>query len=139
VWEGTPFFWNDGSYCQTLTVEEAGSYWVNVFDGWCYNADTINIEPVQCDMLIPIVITPNGDESNKYFYAHTSEDIYDFSLVLFSRWGERIWETENKDDKWDGTRNGNPAADGTYYWITKYKCLGSPEEIIRRGSLTVLR
>jgi len=133
------YLWNDGSYYQTLTVNEAGNYWVNVFDGMCYNTDTINIEPVDCEMLVPIVITPNWDGDNDYFFANTSEDIYDFSLIVFSRWGEKIWETENKNDKWDGTKNGKPAADGTYYWITKYKCLGSPQKFIRRGSVTVLR
>ncbi len=133
------YFWNDGSSYQTLTVNDAGNYWVSVFDGLCYNTDSINIKPVQCDMLIPIVITPNWDGDNDYFFADTSEDIYNFSLVVFSRWGEKIWETEVKDDKWDGTKNGRPAADGTYYWITKYKCIGSPEEFVRRGSVTLLR
>jgi len=133
------YLWNDDSYYQTLTIDEAGNYWVNVFDGMCYNTDTINIEPVDCEMLVPIVITPNWDGDNDYFFANTSEDIYDFSLIVFSRWGEKIWETEVKDDKWDGTKNGKPAADGTYYWITKYKCLGSPQKFIRRGSVTVLR
>ena len=133
------YLWNDGSSYQTLTVNDAGNYWVSVFDGLCYNTDSINIEPIQCDMLIPIVITPNWDGDNDYFFANTSEDIYEFSLVVFSRWGEKIWETEIKDDKWDGTKNGKPASDGTYYWITKYKCLGSPQKFIRRGSVTVLR
>jgi len=133
------YLWNDGSIYQTLTVSDSGSYWVNVFDGQCYNTDTIKIEPINCDMFIPIVFTPNGDIYNNYFYADASDDIIDFELVVYNRWGEKVWVTNNLNDKWDGIRNGRPAAEGTYFWITKYKCLGSPREFKMKGSVTLLR
>jgi len=133
------YLWNDGSTGQTLMVSDSGYYWVNVFDGSCKNSDTIFIEPVKCDMFIPIVFTPNNDGFNDYFFAVVSDDISDFSLMVFNRWGEKIWETDDLYDKWDGKRNGRPAAEGTYYWITKYKCLGSPQEFEKRGSVTLLR
>lgn len=131
--------WPDGSGLQTYLVNEAGTYWVNVFDGICYNSDTIRIEPVDCDLFIPIAITPNGDLFNEYFYAQASEDIYDFHLSVFTRWGEMIWETFEKEGKWDGTHNGQNAAEGSYFWIAAYKCIGAPQEFLKKGSVTLLR
>lgn len=133
------YFWNDGSTYQTLTISDSGSYWVNVFNGQCYNSDTINIEPINCDLYVPIVFTPNGDNYNNCFFADASKDIFDFELIVFNRWGEKVWEADNKTDKWDGKRNGRPAAEGTYFWITKYKCLGTPEKFEMKGSVTLLR
>jgi gliding motility-associated-like protein len=133
------YLWPDGSALQTFQVNEAGTYWVNVFDGICYNSDTIIIEPVNCDLFIPIVFTPNGDQYNESFYARASEDIYDFHLSVFSRWGELIWETFDKEGKWNGTHNGRSAAEGTFFWILKYKCLGAPQDFMKNGSVTLLR
>jgi gliding motility-associated-like protein len=133
------YLWPDGSALQIYQVNEAGTYWVNVFDGICYNSDTILIEPVNCDLFIPIVFTPNGDQYNEYFYAQASEDIYDLHLSVFTRWGEMIWETFEKEGKWDGVSNGRSAAEGTFFWILNYKCLGTPEEFEKKGSVTLLR
>ncbi|MCD4731336.1 MAG: gliding motility-associated C-terminal domain-containing protein, partial [Bacteroidales bacterium] len=88
---------------------------------------------------IPIVFTPNWDGSNDYFYAETSKDITDFQLIVFNRWGEKIWETQNKDGKWDGLRGATKADDGTYFWVLQYKCLASPVQFEKKGSVTLLR
>jgi gliding motility-associated-like protein len=133
------YLWQDGSVLQSYLVNEAGNYWVNVFDGICYNSDTILIEPVNCDLFIPIVFTPNGDLFNEYFYAQASEDIYDFHLSVFTRWGELIWETFEKEDQWNGTYKGQNADEGTYFWIAEYKCIGAPQEFLKKGSVTLLR
>ncbi|MCD4665668.1 MAG: gliding motility-associated C-terminal domain-containing protein [Bacteroidales bacterium] len=133
------FLWNDSTTAQTLLVSDTGSYWVMVSDGTCFNSDTINIEKIKCDLFVPIIFTPNRDGFNDYFFAVASNDITDFELVVFNRWGEKIWETNNLNDKWDGKRNGMLGAEGTYFWITKYKCFGSPQEFIKKGSVTLLR
>jgi len=133
------YLWSDGSEMQAITIDEGGSYWVDVFDGQCYNTDSIYIEPIECDMFIPIVFTPNWDGTNDYFYTESSKDIIDFDLQIYNRWGENIWDTQNKDDKWDGLRDGRKAAEGTYFWVLNYKCVGSPHEFEKKGSVTLLR
>jgi len=133
------YVWSDGSDMQTLNISEGGSYWVNVFDGVCYNADTIYIEPIECELFIPIVFTPNGDGYNDYFYAEASKDIIDFDLAVFNRWGEQIWETQDKYGKWDGQNGASKADEGTYFWVLRYACLASPTRFEKKGSVTMLR
>ncbi len=133
------YLWSNGSEQQILTIDSDGIYWVNVFDGKCYNSDTIVIEPVNCDLFIPNVFTPNGDGANDYFQTIVSKDIYDFQLLVFNRWGETIWETNYKYDFWDGTRKGFPAAEGTYFWLVNYKCSGALQLFERKGTVYLLR
>ena len=40
---GATYLWNDGSTLPTLTVDEAGTYWVTVTDGACIDGDTVNV------------------------------------------------------------------------------------------------
>lgn len=133
------YLWSEGSEMQTITISEGGSYWVNVFDGLCNNTDTIFIEPIECDLFIPIVFTPNWDGSNDYFFAEASKDIIDFNLTVFNRWGEQMWETQDKDAKWDGQRGTTHADEGTYFWVLRYKCIASPIQFEKKGSVTLLR
>ncbi|MCB2221773.1 MAG: gliding motility-associated C-terminal domain-containing protein [Bacteroidetes bacterium] len=133
------YFWSDGSEQPWITVEQAGAYWVEVSDGKCFNADTIVIEPIDCELFVPIVFSPNSDQHNDTFYADVSDDIYDFNLTVFNRWGEKVWETSDKTGQWDGNRNGHPSASSVYYWMVTFKCYGSPKTFERRGSVTLLR
>ncbi|MEZ5196493.1 MAG: gliding motility-associated C-terminal domain-containing protein [Bacteroidales bacterium] len=133
------YFWNTESSQQTIVVKEKGTYWVEVFDGLCYNRDSIYIEHVDCDVFIPIVFTPNGDHFNDYFYASGFNDISEFNMTVFNRWGETIWEADRISLRWDGTRNGKEADTGTYFWVAQYKCTASDQDFIKKGSVTLMR
>ena len=133
------YLWSDGTEWQTLLVNDTGTYWVNVYNGQCYNSDTIIIEPIECDMFIPVVFTPNNDGANDYFWASTAEGIYDFELKIFNRWGEKVWETSDRNEKWNGKRNGTPSASGTYFWILHYSCVNSTGLFEKKGTVTLLR
>ena len=133
------YLWHDGSGYQTITVSDSGNYWVRVSDGFCFNSDTINIEEVNCDLFIPIVFTPNWDNYNDYFYAVASNDIIEFNLIVFNRWGEKMWETTDINGKWNGKKNNSDSPTGTYFWITQYRCLLSNKTYMLKGSVTLLR
>ncbi len=133
------YLWNTGSEYQTITVSDSGSYWVRVSDGVCFNSDTINIEKVKCDLFVPIVFTPNWDNYNDYFYAVASDDITEFELIVYNRWGETMWETTDLNGKWDGKKKNRDCDTGTYFWVAKYKCLLSNKTFTLRGSVTLLR
>jgi gliding motility-associated-like protein len=133
------YLWNDNTTFQTLSVNQNGVFWVTVFDGYCYNIDTIRIESIDCELYIPIVFTPNMDGYNDLFFTETSEDIQNFRLDIFNKWGEEIWKTDEKNKYWDGKHNGNDAATGVYFWIARYNCANNPSEIIKKGSVTLLR
>jgi gliding motility-associated-like protein len=86
------------------------------------------------------VITPNGDGSNDYFKPDQKcwQGINQHKMMVFNRWGEKIWESNDFEAGWDGKRNGRYVSDGTYYWILDVYY--GPENLKQtlKGSLTVL-
>ncbi|MFI5150350.1 MAG: gliding motility-associated C-terminal domain-containing protein, partial [Bacteroidia bacterium] len=69
----------------------------------------------------PDVFTPNGDGSNDLF-LFPSMGITEFDVIIYDRWGVQLSELRSPDDGWDGrTIAGEPASNGTYYYILKAK------------------
>ena len=60
------------------------------------------------------------------------------SLIVYNRWGNKIYEGSGANARWDGTIDGKPAPADAYLWILVAECQGErgqPE----KGSVTVLR
>ncbi|MBX2958916.1 MAG: gliding motility-associated C-terminal domain-containing protein [Flavobacteriales bacterium] len=88
-------------------------------------------------LYIPNAFTPNGDGDNDIFYAH-GINIKEFEMMIFDRWGEKLFTSDDLDKGWDGSYNGNLAQTETYVWKIIYKdVLNNREELI--GTVTLLR
>jgi large repetitive protein len=77
------------------------------------------------DLFVPEVITPNGDGKNDFFIIKGTQG-KSVSLVVFNRWGNKVYENGQYDNTWDGTPNaGGIIGDGklpqgTYYFIVEF-------------------
>lgn len=141
---GVSYLWSpaEGLSCSTclnpmVVSTESVSYTLTVTseDG-CKNSTyiTINFDGV---LYVPNAFTPNGDGENDIFYAF-GKDIVEFEMMIFDRWGEKLFTSDNLDKGWDGNYKGNPAQTETYVWKIKYKdVLNNPGELI--GTVTLLR
>jgi gliding motility-associated-like protein len=77
----------------------------------------------------PNVFTPNGDvdDVNEEFFL-TTENLSEFRLIIFNRWGNVIFDVtsndpDNDNPSWDGkTPDGNELEDGVYFY--KYEGVG---------------
>ena len=88
----------------------------------------------------PNSFTPDNDEFNQTWGILTQGiDPNDFSLYLFNRWGELIWESHDPDANWDGSYAGNIAPSGTYTWKALVKSTLNDEKREFIGHLNVLR
>ena len=72
---------------------------------------------------MPNAFTPDDDEFNQTFMpVFTSGfDPQDFTLLIFDRWGELIFESHNHDVGWDGKFQGKLVQDGVYVWKIEFK------------------
>jgi gliding motility-associated-like protein len=60
--------------------------------------------------------------------------------MIFNRWGELIYETENPAAGWDGTYKGVLVQQDVYDWKAKYKTHCTNEKTIQKsGHVTVVR
>lgn len=95
-----------------------GSYTVLVVDSnGC--TDTLEVELVSEDeIFLPSVFNPGSNvKSNAYF---TVKGMVDPSVVIFNRWGKKIYENSSYQNDW----NGENYKDGTYYYIVTDKADG---------------
>jgi len=112
-------------------------------------SDTICITPQQfydecLNFELPNVFTPNDDGFNDVFKAmpHSLGHLnMFFTIRIFNRWGNQVFEYNNMNFEWDGNQpNGQPAPTGTYFWVVQ---LGVPGGEIPAsqlsGSVTLLR
>ncbi|MEM1000053.1 MAG: Ig-like domain-containing protein [Bacteroidota bacterium] len=61
--------------------------------------------------------SPNNDGANDFLIIDGLAAFPNHRLTIFSRWGTTVYEATNYNNDWNGTRNGNPVPDGTYYWV----------------------
>ncbi|MCF8367942.1 MAG: gliding motility-associated C-terminal domain-containing protein [Bacteroidales bacterium] len=143
----------------THTYKKAKQYTVvlnyTTFLG-CNSKDTIVVVVKPIDLSVPMAITPNGDNSNDKFVIFESsssggggsggstafkavgDDVIDLNeyflsntLIIFNRWGEKVYEKENYENDWDG----GGLQDGTYFYI--FRTIGEFETRDYKGSFMI--
>jgi gliding motility-associated-like protein len=88
----------------------------------------------------PNTFTPDGDEHNQDWGIYIEGiDPYDFTLLIFNRWGEVIWESHDPKGRWDGTYNGTVLKEGIYIWKIETKDLLNDGKYEFKGFINIIR
>lgn len=89
-------------------------------------------------MYVPNAFSPNGDGINDIFYP-VGFAVTEFDMMIFNRWGELIFHTDNIGIGWNGTANGvEPAQIDTYVYKIAYS--GYEEKNLETiGHVTIVR
>ncbi len=109
---------DNATHVSNLSLDKNCFLWT-LTNGVCpSSSDTVNI--IVHDLTIPTLITPNKDGKNEYFIIRGIETLGKTELVIFNRWGSRVYMNSNYDNNWDGKDdNENPLPDDTYFFILK--------------------
>lgn len=80
---------------------------------------TIEVNP-EIRIFIPNAFSPDnkGVAKNNFFKPIVS-DVNDYSIQVFSRWGELMWETQELEESWDGTKAGVACKSDVYLYVVK--------------------
>lgn len=105
-----------------------------------YESSSNTIEFNQSPQLyIPNAFTPNQDGINDIWDIR---DIFidEFHLSIYDKWGQVVFETRDKSQKWNGNfqRTDVAAPSDVYIYQLTYKGLRSPEFKLK-GTITLLR
>ncbi len=71
-------------------------------------------------IFIPNAFTPDANGRNEVFKPECSGG-KDYKLTIFNRWGEKVFETNNVSQGWDGTYASKIAPDGVYVYHVEFK------------------
>jgi gliding motility-associated-like protein len=145
---GLSYYWypNNSSIacitCSNTTVQPTVStnyIVVGSNSQYCQAQDTVKIiVDVNCgDFFIPNVFSPNDDGLNDFINVH-GRCITTYNLQIFSRWGEKVFETSNLENSWDGTYKGKKMDTGVFV----YKADGvsiDGKSFKFKGNITLIR
>ena len=108
---------------EEYNLEEIVTVEVQIENSCGISSDLINIELIDCEayVYIPNSFTPDGDEYNNTFLPIlTGENITDYEILIFNRWGEVVFQSRDINQGWDGTYNGKLVENGIYSWSLVY-------------------
>ena len=107
----------------------------------CKNNDSIFIDLIKdCkaeNVFIPNAFSPNNDGYNDVFKVRSST-LLSGTLLIYDRWGNKVFESDDLSKGWNGTYKGQPAQVEVYGYYFEGKCLNE-ESIILKGNVTLLR
>lgn len=85
---------------------------------------------------IPTAFTPNNDGLNDTFKVKAF-NLSKFNMIIFNRWGEKVFSTNSTKEGWDGYYKGNACDIGTYIVIIQYE--GNTPNHLYKGTITLIK
>jgi gliding motility-associated-like protein len=135
------FLWSNGETTDSITVAPKANteYCVTANLNGCKDSACAMIYlDIECgDIFVPSAFSPNGDQSNDLLCLRGNcvESMY---FSIYDRWGNRIFESYNQEQCWDGTYKGKPCNSGVYVFRVEVTAI-SKEFYSAQGNITLVR
>ncbi|MCB9034787.1 MAG: gliding motility-associated C-terminal domain-containing protein [Chitinophagales bacterium] len=133
--------WSTGETSNSININEIGAYFVIATDNNnCVATDTVLFTSncLECEYFLPNAFTPNKDGHNDNFgVVNQCVEANNFLLQIFDRWGELIFETNDANEKWNGTYKNEIMHVDSYLWILSYTIY--EHKVLKKGIVNLLR
>jgi gliding motility-associated-like protein len=104
----------------------------------CIATDDVVINVVPYCVKPMEAFTPNGDGINDLWLITNGNCLVSAKAQVFNRYGAKVFESNDYKNTWNGTYEGKPLPDGTYYYVISYKLVNG-RLVYLKGNLTILR
>ncbi len=136
---GWQLSWQNGTSTPVFTVTQPGTYQLTATNQCGATTDELKVLPGLCQVYVPNAFTPNGDGLNDFFKASGTEKINVYNLKVFNRYGQILFETNDKHRGWDDKFKGQASPGGAFIYMIQYKTIDSDEFINLKGTLLLVR
>jgi gliding motility-associated-like protein len=139
------YLWQDGSTGQNYTATNIGTYLVTVTDSHgCIGSDSVQLKNCDSTLFVPSAFSPNGDGVNDVFRVVSSADnITRFSLQIYDRWVELVFESTDINEGWNGQIKNRLAPADSYVWAITYQQTSvsnaNASRMHKRGTVVLIR
>lgn len=135
------YLWSNNSASSSITVNQPGNYSLQVTDyNGCTAKETVMVAFKQCmeGFYIPNAFTPNNDGKNDVFKPMLFGNVTSYRLIIYNRFGQKVFETTEVSKGWDGALNKSQQQADVFVWICSYQLAGSAPET-KKGSVMLMR
>ncbi len=123
-----------------VTKDSTVSYFVTVTSpSGCIQSEAVMFAIIPPNIQLPTAFTPNGDGSNDSFGLVMVEGVATVEkMEIYSRWGQKVFTSNELNARWNGTIDGNEAPSDVYAYVIFYRG-GDGALSVAKGELTLLR
>jgi len=117
--------WSIGFEGTEFEFSESEEFTVSAINECLTETIETEVEAIICDCTVftPLAFTPDNDGLNEIFLPILRCEPFEYELLIFNRWGEVIFKSNNVTEGWPGNaNNGNHfVSPGTYQYKLSYK------------------
>ncbi len=119
-----------GSTTYTLRVQNAQG---------CFAEDAMVVTVIPYCIKVKNAFSPNGDGINDKWQVYDDYAcLKNVTVHLFNRYGNKVYESRDYRNSWDGTYKGKPIPDGTYYAVIDFTLINGRQYTVK-SDVTIIR
>lgn len=91
------------------------------------------------NFFLPNAFSPNNDGHNDLFTLKGwKNNVKEFNIIIYDRWGEKVFESNDPEMGWDGTYKGKLTDPAVFVYSINATSI-SGDKIIRKGTISLIR
>lgn len=98
----------------------------------------VNVSGDCGEVFVPNAFSPNNDGSNDVLCVYGKQCIAEMELMIYSRWGELVFESRDPDACWDGTYKGESLNTGVFVFYLRGTMLNG-DPLMLEGNISLMR
>ncbi len=143
VLPGVTYNWR-GLNDSVINISNSGNYFITASDSLgCKNNYRVHVSSQACslcDVHLPSAFTPNGDGLNDVFKGRSICPVAEYHLIIYNRWGEKIFESTDINEGWNGKIGGKIAETGAFVYYLRFKNSSNENEYKTiKGTVLLIR
>ena len=136
------YVWSTGFITPTFTIYPTTDTIIDLMvvnNHGCIDHDSVMIYVLQCrPPMVPNAFTPNGDGLDDVFKIVNPEDFATLkNFMIFNRWGEKVYDSNDKTKGWDGRFRSVDQEMGAYIFVITITC--NANQVVRKGNVILIR
>ena len=105
--------------------------------GGCAFTANVFVNVEQSQVQVPDFFSPDNDGRNDRFRLFYNGSITDYTMIVYDRWGQKVFTSSDPQEGWDGTKDGTPQPADVYLYLAKFRQDGV--ELQEDGEVTLVR
>lgn len=137
----TTYYWNTGSREATILPSREGNYIRTSSNACGEYQDYVRLYFSDCRecLLLPNAFVPTQGGGWETFRPESICPVRDYTLQVYNRWGNLVFESRELEKGWDGRQNGQPALGGAYVYLVRYRSSVTGDALQLSGTVYLIR